>query len=40
MLEQANDLHDVIRLYKLILGVFNCIMYICLSTNIDLCIHE
>ena len=32
--------HGVIRWYKLILGVFDYAMYICLSINIDLCIHE
>ena len=40
MLEQASGLHGVIWWYKLILGVFDCPMYICLSINKDLCIHE
>ena len=40
VLEQAGDLYDIIRWFKLILGVFECAMYICLSINIDLCIHE
>ena len=35
MLEQAGGLHGVIRWFKFILRV-----YICLSVNIDLCIHE
>ena len=40
VLEQAGGLHGVIRWFKLILGVFECAMYIFLSINIDLCIHE
>ena len=40
MLEQAGGLHGIIRCLKFILGVFECAMYICLSINIDLCIHE
>ena len=40
MLEQASGLRGVIRWLKFILRLFDCAMYICLSINIDLCIHE
>ena len=41
MLEQAGGLRGVIRSFKFILGVYICCaMYIYLSINIDLCIHE
>ena len=36
----SDGLHGVIRQFKQILGVFECAMYICLSINIDLCIHK
>ena len=34
----SGDLHGVIRWFKFILEVFDWVMYICLSINIDLCI--
>ena len=40
MLEQAGGLHGIIRWFKFILGVFDCVMHIYLCINIDLCIHK
>ena len=39
-LSKQGGLYGIIRWFKFILRVFDCAMYICLSINIDMCIHK